>query len=286
MTYAKYIFLFLILITASPLLADETEENFPCEQEECWFSCSNKYDTYHSLHFRRANAVYIGPEISHVKRVRSGGTKQSGNLAAIRTSYERIKRYHYYLGAQLLYGTGILRGHTGGGDKIRSRLKEELIEGNIGYTFQTKCFPHASITPFVGYGYFRDTNKFSPPSNLQIKFTTQFRYISFGCLSSIYVLPCLTIGVNARLKWPLQTRCKVTDDPDFDTIRQIVEDKLQYRIELPVTYFGSCLWQHFEFALVPFYEERLYGARENYPFDFFRTKFTLYGVNAQLIYRF
>ena len=286
MQFSKYLLPPLLLLPAISLFADMAEY----EKEDCHSNCENicydTYDTNHSLHYRKANSISFGPELYHVNRHRAGGTRQSGNSAGVRLTYDRIKRYHYYLGAQLFYGTGILRGHTGNGDDLRSRLTERQLEGNVGYTFQSKCYRHASFTPFLGYGYFKDVNKFSPPSNLQIKFSTQFRYISFGFLSSVYVLPSLTVGINGRFKWPWQTRCKVTDDPDFDTIRQIVEDKLHYRIELPITYFGCLLKDHFEIAVVPFFEQRLYGARENFPFDFYKTRFTLYGANIQLIYRF
>lgn len=274
------------LFSAAILSADLSEQDASFDQEDCYENEDCGYDTNHSIHFRRGNSISIGPELYRVERNRAGGTKQTGNSAGIRATYDRVKRYHFYLGAQLFYGTGVLRGHTGGGDKIRSRYTEKQIEGNLGYTLQMKCFPHVSFTPFAGYGYFRDVNKFSPPSSLQIKFTTQFRYFSFGFLSSVYVLPCMTLGLNARFKWPWQTRCKVTDDPDYDTIRQIVNDQLHYRIELPITYFGCFLRDHYEFAVVPFFEQRRYGARENFPFDFFKTTFTLYGANLQLIYRF
>ena len=265
------------LLPTITLLADVLE------QETC---CANTYDTNHSLHFRSGNSLSVGPEVYGVHRERAGGNKQNGNAVGVRVTYDFIKRYNIYLGGQYFYGTGILHGHSGMGDKIRSRLTSQMIEGNAGYTFQAKCFPHISFTPFAGYGYFSDVNKFIPPTSLQVKFTTQFRYVSFGFLSSIYALPCFSVGVNARFKWPLQTHCKVTNDPDFDTIRQIVGDKLHYRIELPLTYFGCLLYNSFELALVPFFEQRLYGARENYPFDFFKTKFTLYGANLQFIYRF
>jgi hypothetical protein len=265
---------FTFFLTASPLLA------------ETYTDPSTSYDTHESLHFRRGNSVSIGPEIYRVSRHREGGTRQSGNSAGVRATYDRIKRYHFYLGAQLFYGTGILRGHSGNDNAIRSRLTEKQLEGNVGYTFQMKCFPHVAFTPFVGYGYFQEINKFSPPSPLPLKFTTQFRYFSFGFLSSIYVLPCATVGINVRFKRPWETRCKVTNDPDYNTIRQIVEDKLHYRIELPLTYFGCFLRNGIELSCVPFFEQRLYGGRENYPFDFFKTRYSLYGVNIQLIYRF
>ncbi|HEV8051089.1 MAG TPA: hypothetical protein VGP47_01240 [Parachlamydiaceae bacterium] len=272
----------ILLLPAFILFGDHPDDVISCEEENISSLC----ETTGSVHFHKANTISFGPEVYRVTRDRSGGAKQKGNSAGIRVNYDRIKRYHFYLGAQLFYGTGILRGHTSIGDKIRSRLTEKMIEGNAGYTFQAKCFPHISFTPFVGYGYFRDVNKFSPPTNLQITFTTQFRYLSFGFLSNFYVLPCITIGLNGRFKWPWETRCKVTNDPDFDTIRQIVKDKLQYRIEVPITYFGCFLRDNFELSFTPFYERRLYGARENFPFDFYRTEFTLYGANVQMIYRF
>lgn len=277
----------LLFVPALTLFADLSEQYpYYLQSEDTQECCENTYDTNHSLHFRRGNTLSIGPELYRVNRHRAGGTKQSGNSAGVRATYDHIKRYEFYLGGQIFYGTGILRGRSGNGDRIRSRLTEKQLEGNVGYTFQAKCFPHVSFTPFAGYGYFREANKFSPPTTLTVKFITQFRYISFGFLSSVYVLPCFTVGLNARIKYPWQTRCKVTDDPDFDTIRLIVEDEIHYRIELPLTYFGCFFNDHIELAVVPFYEYRLYGARENYPFDFFKTKYTLYGANVQLIYRF
>lgn len=275
----------LFLLNTATLFGGLYEEEIDISQE-AFFESEEEYDTNQSLHFCGRHSFSIGPEIYRVKRDRAGGAKQRGNSAGVRAIYNNIKRYHIYLGAQLFYGTGILRGHAGNEDKIRSRYTEKQIEGNLGYTFQAKCFPHVSFTPFAGYGYFRDVNNFSPPSPLPVKFTTQFRYISFGFLSSVYALPCMTIGINARFKWPWQTRCKVTDDPDFNTIRQIVNDQLHYRIELPIIYFGCFLRDHFEFSVIPFFEKRIYGARENFPFDFFKTTFTLYGANLQVIYRF
>lgn len=290
MRFAKLNFLsFVLLLTSQPLFSDidngnfsnALEANLEVHQEDI---CEDDCETNHCLHYRHANTISIGPEIYQVRR--AAGTKQKGDSAGVRFTYDRIKRYHYYLGAQVFYGTGILRGHTSAGDKIRSRFTQKQVEGNIGYTFQLKSFPHVSFTPFAGYGYLKDINKFSPPTNLQATFTNQFRYASFGFLSSVYVFPCFTVGVNARFKWPWQTRCKVTDPFYPKDVRLIVKDKLHYRIELPFTYFGSLLRDHFEVAVVPFYEERLYGGRENFPFDFYETKYTLYGVNVQLIYRF
>lgn len=280
MLFSKLLFCLPFLLFPFLVFTLETAE-IPNETD-----CDTNCSTNESLHFRRANSISLGPEFYRINRKKAGGTAQKGNAIGIRATYDRIKRYHFYLGAQLFYGSGVLHGHASSGDKIRSKLTDQLIEGNVGYTFQAKCFPHVSFTPFAGYGFFKEENKFTPPTVLQIKLKTQFRYISFGFLSSVYVLPCFTVGINARFKWPWQNRCKVTDDPEFDTIRQIVKDELQYRIEVPFTYFGCFLPRSFEVSLVPFFERRLYGARENFPFDFFKTKLTIYGANLQLIYRF
>lgn len=263
-----------------PFLAMAADEDSSCH-EDCEESVTN-----HSWHFCKGNVITLASELYHIERKRDGGTRQKGDAAGIRVSYDRLRRYKFYIGAQLFYGSGILRGHSGNDSKIRSRLIEKQVEGNLGYTFQSKCFPHVAFTPFAGYGYFREVNKFSPPSPISLQFTTRFRYISFGFLSSIYAFPCLTVGINGRFKWPWETRCKVSNDPDFNTIQQIVGDELHYRIELPITYFGSFLCKGFEIGMMPFYENRLYGARENFPFDFFKTRYTIYGVDIQLIYRF
>jgi hypothetical protein len=161
-----------------------------------------------------------------------------------------------------------------------------MIEGVLGYTFQMKNSPHLSFTPFAGYGYYKEVNHFNPPSPLEIKFTTSFRYLSFGFLSSAFVAPAVSIGLNARFKYPWHPCCKVSGDPSNDALKQIINEKIHWRLELPITYFGMALCSGFEAALMPFYERQVYGARENYPFDFFKTTYSIYGLDVQLIYRF
>lgn len=233
-----------------------------------------------------SNIVTIAPEYYYLKRDRDGGTKQSGSSGGIRVSYDHIKRYKFYWGGQAFYGTGILDGHTGSGDKIRSRWTDEMVEGYLGYTFQTKAAPYFSFTPLGGCGYFCEINRFISPSPLHLKFTTSFGYFAYGFLSSAMVTPCLSVGLNARFRTPWETHCKVTDDPEFDDIKQLVGEKLQYRIEVPIVYQKKFICGLVEFGLMPFYEVREYGGRENFPFDFFKTKINIYGINFQGIYRF
>lgn len=265
--YASTFAIGIATLLASPARADDSD---PCRP----------------LHHCKGSSLTLSPEIYHVKRKREGGTSQNGESFGIRVNYDYIKRYNIYLGLQAFYGRGVLHGHNGNRDKLRSRLTTRLGEGNLGYTFQMKCFPHLSITPFAGFGNFKETNSFSPPSPLQVKFTTKFNYVSFGFLSSSFVAPAFSVGLNARLKYPLDTKCKITGDSSNQTFKQIVGDKIHWRIELPVTYFGMGLCRGLEAALMPFYERQLYGARENYPFDFFKTTYSIYGIDIQIIYRF
>lgn len=149
-----------------------------------------------------------------------------------------------------------------------------------------KCYPYAAITPYVGYGYFSEVNKFVHPSPLPIKFTTEYNYFAYGFLSSVYINSWLTVGLNARFRAPWQPRCKVSDDPDFDNLRQRIGECFQYRIEVPLTYTGHLICNWLEVAIVPFYEQRFYGKRENFPFDFLKTNYNIYGANLQFIFRF
>lgn len=233
-----------------------------------------------------ANIVTVAPEYYYLVREREGGTKQHGNLGGIRVSYDHIKPYRLYWGGQAFYGAGTLNGHTGSGSDIRSRWTDEMVEGYLGFTLQAKEAPYFTFTPFGGYGYFRETNKFVSPSPLHLKFTTSFGYFAYGFLSNVMVTPCLSVGLNARFKTPWGPRCEVTGDPEFEDIKQYVGEELQYRLELPIVYQGKFVCGLLEFGLMPFYETREYGGRENFPFDFFKTTLRIYGINFQVIYRF
>jgi hypothetical protein len=228
------------------------------------------------------NQFSIGPEGYHVKRNREGGTWQNGWLGGLRGNYDHIKRCRLYWGIEGSYASGTLDGRTGSGIKIRSTFTDELIEGRLGYTFQSKGFPYIRISPYGGYGYFRETNKFKNPSPLHVKFTTQFNYIAFGFLSQATLSPSFAAGFNLKMKYPWHPKCLTSNDPDFSKHTQLIQENVIWRVELPLTY-RNCT--RFQYLISPFYENRTYGGRENYPFDFFRTRYEIYGVIFQLIYQ-
>jgi len=271
------IYISMLLCTGSTLAAQDTwlECSSECEEEECE-PC---------YHFPLRNKFSVGPEIYHLQRTREGGTQQAGWIYGVRASYDRIKRYRLYFGLDGLYAKGTLHGHNSTDDKLKSTFTDEHIEARFGYTFQAKCDYQPAITPFVGYGYLRDTNKFHDPSPLTLKFVTSYRYVAYGFLSSIAPMEDLNIGLNFKGWSMIHARTKVQDDPDEDDVTMLMGERFNYRIELPILYRYCACNEHLEVGLVPFYEFRHYGKRENFPFDYFDTKFRLWGFNLQLTYR-
>lgn len=225
---------------------------------------------------------YIGPEAYYLLRSKEGGTKQQGYAVGLRASYDRIKRYGYYWGIEGFYAAGRLTGKSGRGVHLKSLMRDASVEGRIGYTFQQKCGHQFSFTPYIGYGYFWETNKFTHPSNLRIKARNTFDYIALGFLSNMKVCPQLSAGINFKTRFMFDAKCRITSDPEFDDMDQNIGNKNQYRVELPLTY-QFCESELFDVALVPFYEFRHYGEHINFPFDFLETKFNIVGVNLRFL---
>ena len=232
-----------------------------------------------------ALSAYAGPEIYDVQRTKEGGTKQSGVLYGVRGGYEHICRYKLYWGIEGLWAKGVLEGKNQD-IRLKSELTDANIEARIGYTFQCKSWRCASLTPYFGGGYFWEMNNYMHPSPLHVHFTNTFSYIPVGFLSQIYITPHWSIGLNFKARFLVESEVRVSHDPDHENQTQNYEDEVQYRVELPITYF-LCWKQHsLAVNIVPFYEYRPYGHRANFPFDFLETKLNLYGVTLKFLYLF
>lgn len=274
----------LIVLGSVPLLAQDTVSFFnPNMEQICHEECNNTCSEHYS--FPLPHKFSIGPEFYHLQRTREGGTKQDGWMYGVRGSYDRIKRYKLYWGIEGHWAQGTLKGHNGLDDTIKSTFTDAQIEGRLGYTLQAKCTYKPSLTPFVGYGFFRDTNKFKDPSPLLVKFVTTYRYVAYGFLSSIEPRDNFNIGLNFKGWSMIHARTKVEDDPEEENNSMLMGERFNYRIELPIQYRYCACNEHLELGLVPFYEFRHYGRRENFPFDYADTKFRLWGVTIELTYR-
>ena len=229
--------------------------------------------------------AYLGPEIYYVQREKEGGAEQSGTLYGVRAGYDHIHRYKVYWGIDALWAQGELNGKTQE-HRSRSIMTDINVEARLGYTFQSKCWHCASITPYTGLGYFWENNDFIHPSPLPIHFSNRFSYIPLGFLSQIFITHDWSLGLNFKMRYLIEGSVKASNDPDHDDSYQNYDERIQYRIELPVTTFHCWRSHSLGISFVPFYEYRSYGYRVNYPFDFLETKFNLYGATLKFLYLF
>ena len=228
--------------------------------------------------------VYIGPEIYHLKRSRAGGTHQNGWMYGVRAGYDKVQKCTVYWGIDALYAKGTLHGKTGKGSKIKSRFTDENIEGRAGFTFQGNCLMRASFTPFIGIGYFSEKNNFVDPSPIPVHFNTRFGYGVVGFLSNLPWTERFETGLNFKARYPFEPRCRISHDPENDDTTLNVKEKWQFRVELPITYNCTCC-DLFALTLSPFYEYRLYGKHLNFPSNFLRTQYQIYGITFEFVLR-
>lgn len=231
---------------------------------------------------------YIGPEIYYVGRLKEGGSKQDGVLYGVRVGYDRVKRYKLYWGIDGLWAQGSLKGNkkreTPEGfikDHFKSVITDMNVEARLGYTFQSKTWRCASFTPYSGLGYFWEKNCYQHPSPLHVHFKNTFTYIPIGFLSEIFIASQWSAGLNFKVRYLIEAEQKVENDPEFGTLKQHYEEKLQYRGELPITYYYCWKSKPLSVSLTPFYEYRHYGHRANFPFDFLELKLKFYGATLK-----
>lgn len=228
---------------------------------------------------------YIGPEIEYVQRIKEGGAKQTGPLYGARIGYDYVKRYNLYWGVEGAWAKGCLEGNVQG-EKLKSELTDINLEARIGFTFQSECWRCLSFSPYVGVGYFWEKNHYQHPSPLRVHFDNTFSYVPVGFLSQIFLTPSWSLGLNFKVRIILEGEQKVTHDPKYGELTQHYQEKLQYRVELPVTRFFCWNTYSLGISLVPFFDYRQYGHRANFPFDFLDTKLQFYGATLKLLYLF
>ncbi len=236
----------------------------------------------------RGRQIYLGPEIYHVKRTREEGAKQRGWMYGARLEAEYLKRYKFYVGADALWARGTLDGVSSGEIKCRSRLTDENVEGRFGYTFQRKHGWKVGLTPFVGWGYFWENNHFRNPTPRIVAFKNHFSYVPLGFIVQIHPCPNWSIFIKYKVRYLLNGLVDVHDKHEVEPMdfKMHYQEKLQYRLDIPIMY-QFCMYNVPLYAVVdPFYETRRYGKLSNFPFDFAETKFRIYGVNLSLMYNF
>lgn len=228
----------------------------------------------------------LGPEGYYSDRKKDGGTRQDGMLWGIRGRLDRISPCTVYLGAEGAFATGISKGHTGGGASIRSRMSDYQYEGRLGYTFPWTFGLCGTITPYLVYGQFVGVNDFLDPSPMTLRYRNSFRYGGAGIITKFQIGACLTAGFQASITPSSHPRSSISEDPFEDDITLIIEEKVQYVFEAPIQYKRCLCAGIFQAGITPFIRLRHYGGRENFPTDFFSTKFYIYGSRLDLSFGF
>ncbi len=262
---------FLTIIAVFSVCHADGECCTPALQENC---CKD---------YRLGHRFLLGPEAVHIDRRREGGTKQDGWLPGVRFIYEHRRRYCLYCGVEASYARGTLRGHTGKNDRLKSRVTDATVEGRLGYAFQCKKWGKPEFTPFVGGGYIWEQNNLKDPSPLLLHTKINYGFAAVGFLSSISPNECLTIGLNAKIRYIFNPKCRITHDPmdGKGSTLKIGDDQLQYRIEVPITFKRNQAWG---ITAIPFYEQRFYGGKRDFPHDFVETRYYNYGATLALAY--
>lgn len=228
--------------------------------------------------------TYIGPEFYHVHRSKELGAEQNGWLCGGRIGFDYLKRFNFYAGADGLYASGSLNGRSGNDLRIKSTLTDKNVEARFGYTFQCKEGWRFGLTPFVGWGYFWETNRFRHPSPQKVTFDNHMTYIPVGFIAQMQPTDLLTIQLRFKARYLYRGHIKAHDkDEDIGKFKLHYQERLHYRVDLPLIY-EWCLCEHrFYTSVDPFYEVRNYGRLAGYPFDFEATTFRIYGFNLSYV---
>jgi len=232
------------------------------------------------------NGVYLGPETYHLRRNREGGSHQEGQLNGLRVGFDYIRKHSWYFGLDYLYATGEVKGRSRRGSRLQSELTDQNVEVRVGYRLRQAENGQPYIIPFGGYGYLREVNDFRLPSPLPFKFTDTIEYVAIGFLSGVNFTPLISIGINFKVRFMLNGKSRITEDPFREDATLMIENEIQYRLDLPIKITPCHTLFGIDFSCIPFYEFRHFGGREDFPFDFMDTKFYLYGVQGAVAYRF
>ncbi len=225
----------------------------------------------------------LGPEAYYMKRSKQGGSWQDGWLYGIRGNYEKLRSTGLYFSADGYWATGELEGKSKSGNTLKSDISEYQAEGRLGFsiTFPESCC--VTWVPYAGYGYFSSDIDFVSPSTLEYKSTSSFWYFASGGMLLVSINDCWNAGVHFKYKLPDEPKHTIENDPDYGKLVLSIGRKALYEIELPVRYRTCLSGRQVGLIFTPFYRFRRYDSQANYPFDFYDTRFHIWG--ARLLFQ-
>lgn len=243
-------------------------------------ACSSSLKT--SKKFFGPHRLFIGPEAYYSKRTKEGGSHQNGWLYGGHGTFERRKHGGFYYAVDGYYATGEMKGKTAAGRTLKSEITDQEIEGRLGYSLCLKRLKKMNLIPYGVYGKFHCTNDFKKPSPLPYTFHDRYEYAGGGLDISFFPKPCLECGLNFIAKYMLDGKCKIKNDPENDAITLLIENKMQYEVDLVFRYYTCWKNKNIHAIFAPFFRYRHFGGRMNWPFDYIDTEFENYGARFLL----
>jgi hypothetical protein len=252
--------------------------------------CSAAAHAQELLPSHRYNQLFVGGELERIERNRAGGAKQHGWLGGAQLIYRHIRPLYFYWGVEAAHTLGPLRGHNAWDMPLKSTFSETYVEGQVGYTLGSECYNLPTLTAYVGGGNMWERNNFKKSSPLPLHFTIRYPYALGGVLLNFWPIDSLSIGCHGKVRYMVNPRCTISHDPhpasDYHGVHlKVGNDQVQYRIELPISYTFGC-GNGFALTTIPFYEKRLYGEHNDFPFNFNRTTISEYGLVIGVTYAF
>ena len=235
---------------------------------------------------RGSHRVTIGPETYHIRRDVEGGSYQKGWLGGWHFNYERIKKASFYLGAEAHYVYGRLNGFTSSGKANRSKNRDQEIEARFGYTWARTIVTEDGnevkiyVIPFIGGGYFHNTNRFISPSPLLVTFRDVYNFVSAGAITKVHF--CENFMASLVLKGQLMANGERTFIIPSLSGRPTagLGDRGHMIVEVPLDYIikpGGV--PKMVLNVTPFYRKREYTGQEAFPYNCPCTEFHIWGCS-------
>lgn len=218
-------------------------------------------------------------------KMKQGTCKKDGWLYGVRGNYDLYFNNLFYVGAESGYKWGDLSGKACPENpelegKVKSQYSDFWVEGRIGGKLSG---PVAYLTPYFVVGYEKEHDDYIAPSPIELDYKLNYGYLGCGALSAYYLNPCMTLGLNFKMKWMFNAKHKVGGSPYIEDKGISCAGCYSYNIELPFTYFLTpCM----KFAVIPFYEFKNYDKHKFELEGKEKNSLRMYGALIQLGYNF
>lgn len=244
------------------------------------------------------NSITVNPLFGFAK-LKQGKLKNDGWLYGIRGNYDFIPANNIYLGLEIGYKAGDMRGKLKDSpyfslnpdtqlleidDKTKSQYSDFWAEGRIGFNFGCLNAYSGYIAPYFVIGYEREQDDYISPSPLDLDYKLYYGYLGAGLISSMGLIENLRVGVNCKFKWLFNYSSK-TGGEDYIKDKKIsCGSCFHWSIEIPIDYY---ITPNIFIGIVPFYEYKNYKRHEyNLEENKKKVDFNMYGGIVQLGYSF